>query len=58
MESPDRALEVVKAAIDWQRDTGECHFCERDRGKRSHAEDCPLVEHGFIDRHGESLEHL
>jgi hypothetical protein len=56
MEKPERALEVVKAAVAWQRDTGECHFCEYDRGMRKHSTDCPLVEHDFIDRHGEEAE--
>lgn len=52
---------VVEACVDWQADTGGCHFCGFDANKSNmvdqlfHAADCPLVENGFIDRAGASL---
>lgn len=51
----ERAVAVVRAAVDWQHDTEECHFCGFHNGVRLHDQDCPLVEEGFIDRKGERL---
>jgi hypothetical protein len=53
-----RSLRIVGMALLWQDQTEGCHFCERERGRRPHSEDCPLVEEGFIDRGGELLVEL
>src|SRR6185369_10043694 len=53
-----RAMAVTQAAIDWQADTGGCHFCgfgivlgppTRDV---PHDAECPLVVNGFITPDG------
>lgn len=36
-------LDAVIAALDWAKDTGECHFCGYDSpAKKPHGDECPL----------------
>jgi hypothetical protein len=50
-----RAMAVVEACLEYQHRRGLCFFCKFWPMHDEHADDCPLVAQGFIDKEGRRL---